>query len=380
MINLIRKSCIAALLSCAWLPLTVVAQEPYVQTLVQELGFRESSIPSKDMPGWQRPTRISILTFRPLPESGLGSAEWLRSVSDGVEVDFFDPEASGNDFSSLKDSDVLLGWCSPGAIAAAGKLRYLHIYSAGIDRCSATPAIAERDLIATNSAKAASETIAEHSIAMMLMLTRNLHFYRSQQADGDWTRNPAGAPAAISVKGKTMLVLGLGGIGSQVAKRGHDLGMRVVGTRNSSRNGPDYVAYVGLSDETNKLAAEADVIVNALPLTDTTRGSLDEAFFSAAKTGAYYISVGRGATTNTAALIAALKNGQLAGAGLDVTDPEPLPADHELWALSNVVISPHSASASDLSERSTMILARENLRRYVRGEKLLNIVDLKRGY
>jgi len=165
-----------------------------------------------------------------------------------------------------------------------------------------------------------------------------------------------------------------------VARRAHDLGMRVIGTRNSSRSGPDYVDYVGLSDEMTKLAGEAHVVVNALPLTKSTRGIVNVEFFDGMTDGSYYISVGRGATTDTDALMAALKSGKLSGAGLDVTNPEPLPEDHELWTLPNVLITPHAASLSDLSEHNTIIIARENLRRYVHGERLLNLVDLTRGY
>jgi phosphoglycerate dehydrogenase-like enzyme len=98
------------------------------------------------------------------------------------------------------------------------------------------------------------------------------------------------------------------------------------------------------------------------------------------KVGAFYISVGRGGTTDTDALMAALESGKLAGAGLDVTDPEPLPAEHPLWDMPNVVISPHSAGASGMSRQNTMLLARENLRRYIKGEKLLNVIDFARGY
>jgi len=156
--------------------------------------------------------------------------------------------------------------------------------------------------------------------------------------------------------------------------------MRVIATRNSSRTGPDYVDYVGLSSEMNELAAHAHVVIIALPLTSTTRGIVNAAFFKAMKNGSYYISVGRGATTDTDALIAAMESEKLHGAGLDVTDPEPLPNDHRLWAVPNVIITPHSSSSSERSSRNTWIIARENLRRYIQGEKLLNLVDLDRGY
>jgi phosphoglycerate dehydrogenase-like enzyme len=156
--------------------------------------------------------------------------------------------------------------------------------------------------------------------------------------------------------------------------------MRVIATRGSSREGPDYVDYVGLADELNTLAAQADVVVNCTPLTPATTGIFDSAFFRQMKRGGYFISIGRGQSTVTADLVAALRSGQLAGAGLDVTDPEPLPSDSPLWSMENVIITPHVAGGSDLSSARTWALVRENLRRYVAGERMLNVVDLDKGY
>jgi phosphoglycerate dehydrogenase-like enzyme len=182
------------------------------------------------------------------------------------------------------------------------------------------------------------------------------------------------------VKGKTLLVAGLGGIGTEVARRGHALGMRVIATRASDRKGPEFVSYVGRPDELPKLVAEADVIVNALPLTQATQDTFDARVFSVTKRSALFINVGRGGTVDTAALIEALRSGAVGGAGLDVTDPEPLPADHPLWQAPNVIITPHVASDSDLGNARVWEIVRENLRRYVAGEKMLSVVDIERGY
>lgn len=375
-----KKIILTALVSLVGWSSVLLAQDSQVTQLIEQLGIRESSMASRDMEGWSRPGKISILSFRDIPASGPGSLQWMQEISDGVEIEILSAAELSGDYEGLADSDVYLGWCIPDAITAGTSLDYMHIFSAGMDGCMRIPGIAESGLIVTNSAKAASETIAEHSIALMLTLTRNLHFYHTAQGNSKWQRRDSAMPSAITVQGKTMLVLGLGGIGSQVARRAHDLGMRVIGTRNSSRSGPDYVEYVGLSDEMLELAKQADVVVNALPLTESTRGIVNSEFFGQMKDGSYYVSVGRGGTTDTMAMVAALKSGKLAGAGLDVTDPEPLPAEHELWSLPNVIITPHVAASSDLSQLNTLLIARENLRRYIRGERLLNQVDLKRGY
>ena len=362
------------------LVLPAAAESSNADNLVAELGIRESKLPSREIPGWSRPNKVSILVWEDLPDSGVASRKWLLEISDGVEIDIVDATKEDFDVSQLANSDVYVGWCSPDAIPTIKNLRYIHFYSAGIDHCVSMLKSLDSLPITTNSAKAASETIAEHAIALMLSLTRNLHSHHAAQLKSSWRGENDDTFPATSVQGKTMLVLGLGGIGSQIARRAHAMGMRVHATRNSSRTGPDYVDYVGLSSEMTELAAQADVVVNALPLTSTTRGIVNAAFFDSMKNGSYYVSVGRGATTDTEALMAAMDSKKLHGAGLDVTDPEPLPDDHRLWAIPNVVITPHVSGTSERSERNTWIIARENVRRYIQGERLLNLVDLERGY
>jgi phosphoglycerate dehydrogenase-like enzyme len=156
--------------------------------------------------------------------------------------------------------------------------------------------------------------------------------------------------------------------------------MRVIATRGSRREGPDYVEYVGLAHEVNELAAQADVVVNAAPLTDETRGMFNREFFELMKPTAFFISVGRGASTVTDDLVAALESGEIAGAGLDVTDPEPLPAGHPLWTAPRVIITPHTAGRGDRGRDRLFLVVKENLRRYVAGEPLISVVNIERGY
>jgi phosphoglycerate dehydrogenase-like enzyme len=156
--------------------------------------------------------------------------------------------------------------------------------------------------------------------------------------------------------------------------------MKVIATRNSRREGPDYVSYVGLADELLDLARQADVVINTAPLTEKTQGMFNAEFFRAMQPHAYFISIGRGLSTNTDDLVAALQNGEIGGAGLDVFDPEPLPADHPLWKQPRVIITPHVAFRSEKLRERVWTLVEESMRRYVNGDRMLNIVDLERGY
>jgi phosphoglycerate dehydrogenase-like enzyme len=217
-------------------------------------------------------------------------------------------------------------------------------------------------------------------MAMLFAFTRGLYRYIPEQLEGSWDRGAVSRDRMWEINGRTMLVVGLGGIGTEVARRAHALGMRVVATRRSSRSGPDFVDYVGLSDEVVDLVAAADVVVTALPLTPETTGMFDAEFFAAMKPTAYFINVGRGKSVVTDDLMAALESGELAGAGLDVTDPEPLPTDHPLWRLPNVIITPHVAASSVQAVERLQAVVRENLRRYVAGEPMLSVVDVGRGY
>jgi phosphoglycerate dehydrogenase-like enzyme len=214
---------------------------------------------------------------------------------------------------------------------------------------------------------------------MMFALGRKLPAFMAAQREGQWERDLADE-GMWAMEGKTVLVVGLGGIGTEVARRAHALGMKVIAIRNSRREGPPYVARVGLPGELLGFAREADFVVNTAPLTDATRGMFDAAFFGAMRRGAHFINVGRGQSVVTGDLVAALRSGQVGGAGLDVTDPEPLPPDHPLWQVPNVIITPHVSTRSDLGAQARWAVARENLRRYVAGERMLSVVDVERGY
>jgi phosphoglycerate dehydrogenase-like enzyme len=156
--------------------------------------------------------------------------------------------------------------------------------------------------------------------------------------------------------------------------------MKVIATRASGRTGPDYVSYVGLPDELLKLTKEADFVVNCAPLTPQTSAIFNQQYFATMKPTAYFLNVGRGKSAVTADLISALGEHKIAGAGLDVVDPEPLPADSPLWHLPNLIITPHVSADTSVTAEQRTVLLRENLRRYAAGEPMLAVVDIERGY
>ncbi len=334
-----------------------------IEQLIVEAGLRASDTPSREHPGWRAPRRI------------VAPASLAADIADAFP-DLEVVTATRSDAASqMEGADVLLSWCSDDIVSAGDDLRWVQIFSAGAERCMNTDRIVDGSVLLTNGQKMTSPAIGEHAIAMTLSLSRNLVQYAKAMNEAPWER----ANSIETIDGKTMLVAGLGGIGSETAKRANALGMRVIGTRNSSREGPDYVDYVGLSDELLELAGEADVIVNAMPLTEKTRGLFNEEFFNAVKPGVIFINVARGGSVIQEDLIAALEDGRVAAAGLDVTDPEPLPVEHPLWRMDNVLITPHIAWAGADRDR-IRVLAIENIRRYIAGEPLLNLVDPLRGY
>lgn len=343
-----------------------------VARLVAELGLRESAVALRDRPGWAPPEKVVLMG------ADAARAAWMQEAAPGVEIVGVPDRAAAT--REAADADVIIGECVPEVIAAGPRIRWVQRMYAGVERCVAIPAFTERGIVLTNMQKVAGSVMAEHVLALMFGLTRGLADYLPAQAKGEWADEAVPESRMWEVKGRTMFVVGLGGIGTEVAKRAHALGMKVIATRNSGTDGPDYVAEVGLADKLLPFAARADVIVSTLPLTTETKGLMNKAFFDAAKRGALFINVGRGGTVVTNDLVAALADGRLGGAGLDVTDPEPLPADHPLWRAPNAIITPHVAAALDGNEVPRWIIARENLRRYLAGGKLLSEVDVRKGY
>ncbi len=339
--------------------------------VIQRLELVESDTPVSERPGWRKPERIIV---RAAPDR----IAWLRAAAPGVEL--VSAQNLDEAVAAATAAQGVIGFCSAEILEAGPDIQWVQLPYAGAERCVAVPAVRERNILVTNAQRIYGPEIAEHVLAMILSFTRGLYRYIPAQSEGAWNRDRVPEERLWELEGKTLLVVGLGGIGTEVARLGAAMGMTVLATRNSRREGPEFVQYVGLADELPDLTRRADVIVNAAPLTPATVDLFDADFFSAMKPTAYFINVGRGGSVVTADLMEALENGELAGAGLDVTDPEPLPEEHPLWKMPNVVITPHVAARSDLRSERLWIVLRENLRRYVAGEPMLSVVDPARGY
>ncbi|MGH2584547.1 MAG: D-2-hydroxyacid dehydrogenase [Dehalococcoidia bacterium] len=247
-------------------------------------------------------------------------------------------------------------------------LRWIHTYSIGVDHPMYLP-IVERGLTFTNGATSQSIPIAQHILLMMLHHAKRMDVWERAQARREWTHAPS-----AELTGKTVALFGLGGIGQEVARLAKAFRMRVIGLRRR----PEPVADVDEilpPDAVGELCAQADFLVICAPLTRTTRGAIGAAEIARMRPSAYLINVARGPIVDEAALVSALREGRIAGAALDVFEVEPLPAEHELWSLLNVIITPHTAPASPLHIHRGTELFLENLRRYTAGDPLLNIVD-----
>lgn len=353
-------------------PVAGAGDEGETARLIAELGLQESASAVAERPGWAPPRRVV------LPAADPARLAWMREAAPGVTLLPAKDRAEAARLAA--DADAVIGFCTPEVLAAGSRLRWIQVLSAGVERCVGIPGFAERGIVLTNMQKVAGPVMSEHVIAFMLALSRGFAGYVPLQREGSWSPEAVPDTRLWAVEGRTLLVVGLGGIGTEVARRAQALGMRVIAIRNSSREGPPFVAEVGLTPELAAFAGRADVIVNTLPLTPGTRGIFDRAFFDSAKRGALFINVGRGASVVTADLVAALEDGRIGGAGLDVTDPEPLPPTHPLWRAPNVLITPHVSAQVEAGDEPRWLVARENLRRYAAGGKLLSEVDPRRGY
>ena len=273
----------------------------------------------------------------------------------------------------LPEAEVYFGRLTPQLLKQAPKLRWVQSTGASQER-HLFPEFIATDIILTNVAGIYSEEIADHIYALILGLARQIPLFTRNQDRRYW--EPNAGPLVSSLAGKTLGVIGLGGIGGEVARRAPVFGMRVIATRaHPDRPKPDYVDQVWGPDGLDSLLSGADIVVICTPETPRTRQLIGARELGLMRPGAYFINIGRGTIVSLDALVGALTRGEIAGAGLDVFEVEPLPAEHPLWGLPNIIITPHMASVGEIYKPRRIDVFIDNLYRYLDHRPLLNVVD-----
>ncbi|MEX2536052.1 MAG: D-2-hydroxyacid dehydrogenase [Trueperaceae bacterium] len=278
----------------------------------------------------------------------------------------------------LGEIEVVAGQFPRDLLPKAPRLRWFQQWGAGSDWLLQHPEAVTADFLLTNASGVHSIPISEHILAFMFAFARALPRAVRDQVEKNW--NAPDGSGVFELADKTMLLIGVGEIGARTARLASALGMRVVGVRHDPSKGAEGVSEMHGTDHLPKLLPHADFVVLTVPLTRETQGMIGEAELHAMKESAYLVNIGRGGTVDEVALVAALQEGWIAGAGLDVFEEEPLPVDSRLWAMENVIVTSHySGSTPHYDERAFEILL-DNLERYQAGEPLRNVVDKRRGY
>ena len=276
----------------------------------------------------------------------------------------------------VADADAILGIIDPALIRAGRKLRWVQVFSAGVETVI-SPELQNSPITLTNAKIIQGTNVSDHAFALLLALTRELYRAIPSRAREEWDGSKY---SSLELAGKTAVVIGVGGLGTQIAQRAHAFGMKVIGV--DPRDVPlnMFLSKVVPPDRLDAVLPLADVVFLSAPHTPESEGIMGRRQFELMKKGSYFIGISRGKLYDINALVKALDEKRLAGAGVDVTDPEPLPKGHPLWKFENVVITPHVAGQSDTLQARRMELIKENVRRFAAGEHLLNVVDKKKGY
>jgi phosphoglycerate dehydrogenase-like enzyme len=298
----------------------------------------------------------------------------VRAAAPGAEVRVLDRErVTAGDVAWAV---AVFGWPPREHLGLAKSLRWLHLPSAGADRFADRSLFPHPAFVLTNSRGVFGQPISEHVVALMLAWSRNLHVYGRQQQASVWNRIHTARDFARSTVG----VIGLGSIGTEVARRSAALGATVLAVRRRPSETPPFVTELAGEDGIDRLLPRCDYVVLALPATRRTQRVLSAERLGLMKRGSFVVNIGRGALIDQDALIAALADGRLGGAGLDVSTPEPLPADSPLWRMPNVIITPHASGSSPTNDDRRFEIFAVNLRRFAAGEPLENLVDFDEGY
>jgi len=277
----------------------------------------------------------------------------------------------------VKDAEIIIGNPPAHMLKGSENLKWLQLQSAGAGDYTAGDVL-PKGTILTNASGAYGLAISEYMLGVTLELYKKLHLYRDLQVRSDWSY----AGKVRSIYKTTALIAGLGDIGGEFALKLKALGAYTIGIKRRDTAKPGYLDELYMMDKFETVLPRADIVALSLPSTKLTNKIINERTIGLMKQDAIIINVGRGNAIDTEALCDALESGRIAGAALDVTDPEPLPADHRLWKVKNAVITPHVSGGFSLQETHDRIVAicADNLEAWLNGRSLKNIVDLSEGY
>ncbi len=310
-----------------------------------------------------------------LPPQTPMTRQWAARVAAAVpELMVVVAEDDAHAVGVIAQADAAFGTIAPALLGKAGRLRWLQAPQAAPPAGYYYPELIAHPVVVTNFREIYNDHIGAHIMAFVLAFARGLHYYLPRQLHREWRREPLDT-GVIHLPDATMLIVGVGGIGAETARLAAAFGMRVIGVDARRRQAPPGVGELHGADALDALLPRADFVVLTVPHTPATEGFMNRARFQRMKRGAFFINIGRGKTTRLDDLLAALRAGEIAGAGLDVFEEEPLPADHPLWTMPGVLITPHTAGFGPyLDERRLEILV-DNCRRFVAGQPLRNAVD-----
>ncbi len=333
---------------------------------------------------------MKLVIFPPIDEDRRSKIERAAAPMQVVS-----PVDSDQAVREIRDADAFFGKLTAPLLSAAQKLRWAQAPTASLEHYIFAELV-EHPCTLTNMRGLYSDVVAEHAIGLLIALCREFPRYIRQQQTATWI--PAGGENERSdfisgpgttngidrahrhLSGGTLGIVGLGEIGREIARCGEAFGMRVVAVDPQHSQAVRCVKKIWPAEQLHLLLAESDFVIIAAPHTPETAGLFRRGRFEQMKRSAFLINVGRGAIVNLADLAAALTEGLIAGAGLDVFETEPLPADHPLWRAENVIITPHVAGYStQIAERHLQVVL-DNVQRFVRGESLRNVVDKRRWY
>ena len=318
-------------------------------------------------------SRILVLTNEifDLPE---GAETEIREIAPELELKVV--ESSSNYSSLLKESEIVFGWPKTDFVKKSEKLKWLHLPSAGVDRYADKEIYQNQDIKLTNSSGVYGKPIAEHVFAMIMAHNRNLIDYAYDKKEKKWQRKNEIKDFFDSTVG----ILGLGDIGTTIAKRAKAWGADVLALKRTMTELPDYVDQIHLNQDLDKLLKKSDYIILTLPGTPATEGIIGREEFKLMKDSAFIVNIGRGTLIKQDDLVEALQEGKIAGVGLDVTEPEPLPETSKLWEMDNVILTPHTSGFSPTNDQRRYEIFKDNLKRYLNNKKLFNKVDFELKY